>query len=230
MKNPTDSSFSLVASNVSKQYEVRNGARVNVLDNLNLTIECGEHIAITGASGSGKSTLLHILAGLERPSAGQVYVLGQNIDLLDHRSIATFRNQRLGFIYQHHHLIPELSAIENVALPAQIKGQTRKASFERADALLNEVLLAERKTHFPWQLSGGESQRCAIARALMNSPDVIFADEPTGNLDQNAADQVSELMMSSCRAQQATLIIVTHNLKLAERTDRKLTLSNGAIT
>jgi len=230
MNNPTDSSFSLVASNVSKQYEVRNGARVNVLDNLNLTIECGEHIAITGASGSGKSTLLHILAGLERPSAGQVYVLGQNIDLLDHRSIANFRNQRLGFIYQHHHLIPELSAIENVALPAQIKGQTRKASFERADALLNEVLLAERKTHFPWQLSGGESQRCAIARALMNSPDVIFADEPTGNLDQNAADQVSELMMSSCRAQQATLIIVTHNLKLAERTDRKLTLSNGAIT
>ncbi|MDC3343837.1 ABC transporter ATP-binding protein [Pseudomonadales bacterium] len=230
MNNPTDSSFSLVANNVSKQYEVRNGARVNVLDNLNLTIECGEHIAITGASGSGKSTLLHILAGLERPSAGQVYVLGQNIDLLDHRSIANFRNQRLGFIYQHHHLIPELSAIENVALPAQIKGQTRKASFERADALLNEVLLAERKTHFPWQLSGGESQRCAIARALMNSPDVIFADEPTGNLDQNAADQVSELMMSSCRAQQATLIIVTHNLKLAERTDRKLTLSNGAIT
>jgi lipoprotein-releasing system ATP-binding protein len=230
MNNPTDSSFSLVANNVSKQYEVRNGARVNVLDNLNLTIECGEHIAITGASGSGKSTLLHILAGLERPSAGQVYVLGQNIDLLDHRSIANFRNQRLGFIYQHHHLIPELSAIENVALPAQIKGQTLKASFERADALLNEVLLAERKTHFPWQLSGGESQRCAIARALMNSPDVIFADEPTGNLDQNAADQVSELMMSSCRAQQATLIIVTHNLKLAERTDRKLTLSNGAIT
>ncbi|MDA8626662.1 ABC transporter ATP-binding protein [Pseudomonadales bacterium] len=230
MNNPTDSSFSLVANNVSKQYEVRNGARVNVLDNLNLTIECGEHIAITGASGSGKSTLLHILAGLERPSAGQVYVLGQNIDLLDHRSIANFRNQRLGFIYQHHHLIPELSAIENVALPAQIKGQTRKASFERADALLNEVLLSERKTHFPWQLSGGESQRCAIARALMNSPDVIFADEPTGNLDQNAADQVSELMMSSCRAQQATLIIVTHNLKLAERTDRKLTLSNGAIT
>jgi len=230
MNNPTDSSFSLVANNVSKQYEVRNGARVNVLDNLNLTIERGEHIAITGASGSGKSTLLHILAGLERPSAGQVYVLGQNIDLLDHRSIANFRNQRLGFIYQHHHLIPELSAIENVALPAQIKGQTRKASFERADALLNEVLLAERKTHFPWQLSGGESQRCAIARALMNSPDVIFADEPTGNLDQNAADQVSELMMSSCRAQQATLIIVTHNLKLAERTDRKLTLSNGAIT
>ena len=230
MNNPTDSSFSLVANNVGKQYEVRNGARVNVLDNLNLTIECGEHIAITGASGSGKSTLLHILAGLERPSAGQVYVLGQNIDLLDHRSIAKFRNQRLGFIYQHHHLIPELSAIENVALPAQIKGQTRKASFERADALLNEVLLAERKTHFPWQLSGGESQRCAIARALMNSPDVIFADEPTGNLDQNAADQVSELMMSSCRAQQATLIIVTHNLKLAERTDRKLTLSNGAIT
>ena len=230
MNNPTDSSFSLVANNVSKQYEVRNGARVNVLDNLNLTIECGEHIAITGASGSGKSTLLHILAGLERPSAGQVYVLGQNIDLLDHRSIANFRNQRLGFIYQHHHLIPELSAIENVALPAQIKGQTRKASFERADALLNEVLLAERKTHFPWQLSGGESQRCAIARALMNSPDVIFADEPTGNLDQNAADQVSELMMSSCRAQQATLVIVTHNLKLAERTDRKLTLSNGAIT
>ena len=230
MNNPTDSSFSLVANNVSKQYEVRNGARVNVLDNLNLTIECGEHIAITGASGSGKSTLLHILAGLERPSAGQVYVLGQNIDLLDHRSIANFRNQRLGFIYQHHHLIPELSAIENVALPAQIKGQTCKASFERADALLNEVLLSERKTHFPWQLSGGESQRCAIARALMNSPDVIFADEPTGNLDQNAADQVSELMMSSCRAQQATLIIVTHNLKLAERTDRKLTLSNGAIT
>jgi len=230
MNNPTDSSFSLVANNVSKQYEVRNGARVNVLDNLNLTIECGEHIAITGASGSGKSTLLHILAGLERPSAGQVYVLGQNIDLLDHRSIANFRNQRLGFIYQHHHLIPELSAIENVALPAQIKGQTRKASFERAGALLNEVLLSERKTHFPWQLSGGESQRCAIARALMNSPDVIFADEPTGNLDQNAADQVSELMMSSCRAQQATLIIVTHNLKLAERTDRKLTLSNGAIT
>ena len=230
MNNPTDSSFSLVANNVSKQYEVRNGARVNVLANLNLTIECGEHIAITGASGSGKSTLLHILAGLERPSAGQVYVLGQNIDLLDHRSIANFRNQRLGFIYQHHHLIPELSAIENVALPAQIKGQTRKASFERADALLNEVLLAERKTHFTWQLSGGESQRCAIARALMNSPDVIFAYEPTGNLDQSAADQVSELMMSSCRAQQATLIIVTHNLKLAERTERKLTLSNGART
>jgi lipoprotein-releasing system ATP-binding protein len=202
---------------------------IKVLNELDLTLYQGEQIAITGASGSGKSTLLQILAGLERTDSGSVQLLQQSMHQMKDQDLARFRNHHLGFVYQFHHLIDDFTALENVALPARIKGLATTTANDQALAILAQMGLSDRLTHFPWQLSGGERQRCAIARALINQPEIIFADEPTGNLDQESARQVSELMMSLCRSNGATLILVTHNPHLAGQADRQLTLTGGAL-
>ena len=202
---------------------------IKVLNELDLTLYQGEQVAITGASGSGKSTLLQILAGLERTDSGSVQLLQQSMHQMKDQDLARFRNHHLGFVYQFHHLIDDFTALENVALPARIKGLATTTANDQALAILAQMGLSDRLTHFPWQLSGGERQRCAIARALINQPEIIFADEPTGNLDQESARQVSELMMSLCRSNGATLILVTHNPHLAGQADRQLTLTGGAL-
>jgi len=204
-------------------------AVIKVLNELDLTLYQGEQVAITGASGSGKSTLLQILAGLERTDSGSVQLLQQSMHQMKDQDLARFRNHHLGFVYQFHHLIDDFTALENVALPARIKGLATTTANDQALAILAQMGLSDRLTHFPWQLSGGERQRCAIARALINQPEIIFADEPTGNLDQESARQVSELMMSLCRSNGATLILVTHNPHLAGQADRQLTLTGGAL-
>ena len=221
--------FSVVAENIVKTYQHGQSGVVKVLSQLDLTIDQGEQVAITGASGSGKSTLLQILAGLEQADSGKVELLERSMHQIPDRALARFRNHHLGFIYQFHHLIDDFTALENVALPARIKGLTAASANEQALHILAEMGLSDRLTHFPCQLSGGERQRCAIARALINQPEIVFADEPTGNLDQESAHQVSELMMSLCRANGATLILVTHNPQLASQTDRQLTLAGGAL-
>ena len=220
---------SVVAKALVKSYPHGQAGMIKVLNGLDLAIHQGEQVAITGASGSGKSTLLQILAGLERTDSGSVQLLAQSMHQMKDRALAQFRNHHLGFIYQFHHLIDDFTALENVALPARIKGLTTTTANDQAMAILTNMGLSDRFSHFPWQLSGGERQRCAIARALINQPKIIFADEPTGNLDQESARQVSELMMSLCRSNDATLILVTHNPHLASLTDRQLTLVDGAL-
>jgi len=224
--NPTPS---VVANTLIKCYPHGQAGEVNVLNGLDLIIHQGEQVAITGASGSGKSTLLQILAGLERTDSGTVSLLEQSMHQMKDQDLARFRNHHLGFVYQFHHLIDDFTALENVALPARIKGLTTATANDQAIAILTQMGLSGRLSHFPWQLSGGERQRCAIARALINRPKIIFADEPTGNLDQESAQQVSDLMMSLCRSNAATLILVTHNPQLASQTDRQLTLVGGTL-
>ena len=218
--------FSVVAENLVKTYS---HGQVEVLSQLDLQINQGEQVAITGASGSGKSTLLQILAGLEQADSGTVQLLEQSMRHMKDRALARFRNLHLGFIYQFHHLIDDFTALENVALPGRIKGLDTETANEQGIRILEQMGLSDRLAHFPWQLSGGERQRCAIARALINNPEIIFADEPTGNLDQASAHQVSELMTSLCRSNGATLILVTHNPQLASQTDRQLTLVDGIL-
>ena len=220
---------SVVATTLIKSYHNGQAGMIKVLNELDLTLYQGEQVAITGASGSGKSTLLQILAGLERTDSGSVQLLQQSMHKMKDQDLARFRNHHLGFVYQFHHLIDDFTALENVALPARIKGLATTTANDQALAILAQMGLSDRLTHFPWQLSGGERQRCAIARALINQPEIIFADEPTGNLDQESARQVSELMMSLCRSNGATLILVTHNPHLAGQADRQLTLTGGAL-
>jgi lipoprotein-releasing system ATP-binding protein len=220
---------SVVATTLVKSYPHGQAGMIKVLNELDLTLYQGEQVAITGASGSGKSTLLQILAGLERTDSGSVQLLQQSMHQMKDQDLARFRNHHLGFVYQFHHLIDDFTALENVALPARIKGLATTTANDQALAILAQMGLADRLTHFPWQLSGGERQRCAIARALINQPEIIFADEPTGNLDQESARQVSELMMSLCRSNGATLILVTHNPHLAGQADRQLTLTGGVL-
>ena len=204
--------------------EFREGdSTLRVLDGLSLVIRAGECIAIVGASGSGKTTLLQILGGLDRPTAGQVRIQGRDIHSLGEAERGALRNRTMGFIYQFHHLLPEFSALENVAMPLLVRRLPVAEARERAAAVLEEVGLAQRLTHKPHQLSGGERQRAAVARAL------VFADEPTGNLDGRNAEQVFELLLRLNRERQTSLVIVTHDLRLAARMDRVLTLQQGKL-
>jgi len=221
---------SLIAENLIKDFEIPGQEPVRVLRDLNLTIESGEIVAITGASGSGKSTLLHVLAGLDQADEGRIQLLGQSLTDLSARDLAVFRNQKLGFVYQFHHLMAELSVLENVALPALIKGLKKTEANHQAKTLLKEVGLNHRLQHFPWQLSGGERQRCAIARALINQPSMLFADEPTGNLDHVAAEQASSLLIALSKDRGATVVLVTHNMSLAAKADRVLNLHEGRLS
>ncbi len=203
--------------------------RVEVLRGCSLGLDAGESLSVLGASGSGKSTLLHLLGTLDQPDAGELRF--DSLDLLETstRERSAFRRRELGFIFQFHHLLPEFSAEENVALPALIGKTGRKAAFDEARTLLESVGLNSRRDHRPGELSGGEQQRVAVARALMGEPRLLLADEPTGNLDARTGREVAELLISLCRKRNAGLVIVTHDRELADRADRSLVLEAGSL-
>jgi lipoprotein-releasing system ATP-binding protein len=204
-----------------------NGNQVEVLTGVDLDIRQGETLAVVGASGVGKSTLLHILGTLERPSAGKVRWEGEDVFALDDRSLAAFRNRKVGFVFQFHHLLAEFNALENVMMPGLIARLPQPVARERAEAILVRVGLKERLTHRVSTLSGGEQQRVAVARALMLEPEVLLADEPTGNLDPKSGARVQELILELNHERGLTSVIVTHNLAMARILDRQITLLDG---
>lgn len=224
----TDNASVLKAENVARTYE-QGDLSVNVLSDVSIHIRRGERVAIIGSSGSGKSTLLHVLGGLDTPNNGNVELAGQTVHGLSQAARGRLRNKHVGFVYQFHHLLPEFSAVENVAMPLLIGGTKPALAHEKAAQLLTRVGLGERLKHKPNELSGGERQRAAIARALVNSPDVVLADEPTGNLDEETAAKVYELMLELNRELGTSFLIVTHDSRLAARMDRIYRLSGGAL-
>ncbi|WP_211220140.1 ABC transporter ATP-binding protein [Hugenholtzia roseola] len=214
----------LKAEKIKKQY-----GNLAVLKGIDLSIETSEIVAITGASGAGKSTLLHILGTLDRPDSGAVFFKEQQISHLSASSLAQFRNQNIGFVFQFHNLLPEFSAIENVCLPAFIAGLGKKEAEKKAEKWLEKLGMAARAHHKPSELSGGEQQRVAVARALINSPAIIFADEPSGNLDEKNADQLHHLFFELRAEIGQTFVIVTHNTELANMADRRIVLEKGEV-
>ena len=202
---------------------------LQVLKKVSLSIENSKVVTIVGPSGAGKSTLLHIIGTLDKPDRGEVVIDGVNLNSLSDDKLAEFRNRHIGFVYQFHHLLPEFTALENVAMPALIAGKSRKESFKRAQELLDFLKLADRVGHKPAQLSGGEQQRVSVARALMNNPELILADEPSGNLDTENARKLHDLFFVLRDTFKQTFLIVTHNEELAQLSDRKIVLQDGIV-
>lgn len=221
--NSTDESVILSVHHLAKTF-TSGHLQVHVFRDLSFTVTAGESLAITGASGSGKSTLLHLLGGLDKASAGSVCLMGRDYSTLNERELSFWRNRYLGFVYQFHHLLPEFSALENVAMPLLIRRCCRAEALERAEKVLKDVGLQARLAHRPNELSGGERQRAAIARALVSEPACILADEPTGNLDSQTAQGVFALLQEQCRAAHLALVIVTHDAHIAAQSARQLHL------
>jgi len=219
----------LHCSQLSKSYKQGN-IETKVLDKLELSVNKGELIAIVGSSGCGKSTFLHIAGALDLPSSGEVFINDVSILSLSDKERATFRNQHIGFIYQFHHLMMEFTALENVAMPLLIRGDKPKQAIAAASEVLFQVGLAHRIDHRPSELSGGERQRTAIARALVTKPALILADEPTGNLDSDTAEQIYKLIRSLNQSVQTSFVVVTHDISLAMRMDRQLKLDHGKLS
>ena len=228
LNNAMNSSV-LACTNVVKTY-LQGKVGVPVLRGIDFSVQKSETIAIVGASGSGKSTLLHILGGLDALTAGEVTLLGERMDKLSAVAQGNLRNRALGFIYQFHHLLPEFSALENVAMPLVIRGEETKMAKDRAAEILNDVGLSHRLTHKPGELSGGERQRVAVARALVTHPACVLADEPTGNLDRGTADSVFELIMRLNAKYETALVMVTHDPQLAAKMSRKLVIADGKLS
>ena len=216
--------FVLEAKGLRKTYV---GLDVPVLNGIHLAIKEGEQIAIVGTSGSGKSTLLHLLGGLDAPSAGEVNVLGHSLMQMNETQRGELRNKSLGFVYQFHHLLPEFTAVENVALPLLIRRVAREEALASAAEILKKVGLGQRMEHMPGELSGGERQRAALARALVTKPQCILADEPTGNLDRHTAHTIFDLLLELNRSRVVSLVVVTHDLELAAKLNRQYKLVDG---
>ena len=214
----------LTARNIHKKY-----GTLEVLKGVDLEINKGEIVSIVGSSGAGKSTLLHILGTLDLADAGEIYLNNQRIDNLSGKKLARFRNTHIGFVFQFHHLLPEFNALENVSIPGWIAGKNKKEVTERAAFLLNQLGLSNRLENKPQQLSGGEQQRVAVARALVNNPQIVFADEPTGNLDSTNAKELHELFMRLRNEFDQTFLIVTHNEELALMSDRTIHMKDGKV-
>jgi lipoprotein-releasing system ATP-binding protein len=212
------------AENIHKSY-----GKLQVLKGVDLEVGKGEIISIVGASGAGKSTLLHIIGTIDKADRGKVMIDGQDVFRLKDRKLAEFRNKKIGFVFQFHHLLPEFTALENVCIPAFIAGVSKNSAEKKAAELLDFMGLSERKSHKPGELSGGEQQRVAIARALINSPAVILADEPSGNLDSKASEALHKLFFDLRDQLGQTFVIVTHNKELAEMTDKTFTIKDGVI-
>lgn len=228
-KESTYTNVSLLeAKNIYKSFQ-SGTSTIEVLRGITLTVQEGEIIIIMGPSGVGKSTLLNILGTLDRPTRGEIWFRGDNISNINEDRLARFRNRHIGFVFQFHHLLPEFTALENVIIPRMIKGRDWKSEENRARDLLNEVGLGSRLNHRPGQLSGGEQQRVAVARALMNSPQIIMADEPTGDLDMASSEALFDLLLSLNRKFNQTFIIVTHEPMFAKQADRVIHLWDGRI-
>lgn len=214
---------------LSANHLIKKYSSLTVVNGVSLTVQKGEIISVIGASGAGKSTLLHLLGALDKPDSGNVMIDGTDIFRLSAKKQAQFRNKHLGFVFQFHHLLPEFSAVENVAIPLWISGKGRKQALTEATEMLNIVGLGSRLDNKPGELSGGEQQRVAIARALINKPSIIMADEPTGNLDSANATAVHNLFLDLRRKYGHTVIMITHNEELAKMTDRTLVMKDGSI-
>jgi len=209
--------------NITKSFGKADNSLV-VLDNFSMNLNKGESLGLVGASGSGKSTLLHILSGLEQPNSGSVYIKGQNITDLNSDESSLFRSKEIGFVYQFHHLLPDLTAQENIALPAMLSGKSKQEAFEISDKLLRQVDLRRKKNNTPNELSGGERQRIAIARAMSNKPSCLFMDEPTGNLDTKNVENFMDLLMEMVATEKTALIIATHDNNVSSRLNSLLSL------
>lgn len=222
------SSIIIESKQLSKTYS-EGPNQVEVLSGIDLSVAAAERIAIVGASGSGKSTLLHLLGGLDLPSTGEVWVEGQQMSKLSDAARGVLRNQHLGFVYQFHHLLPEFTAVENVAMPLLIRGVDKSDAYQQASELLTRIGLGHRLEHRPTELSGGERQRAAIARALVTKPKCVLADEPTGNLDHRTANTVFEMILELNQQNDTALIMVTHDLELAAKMDKTYRIEDGKL-
>jgi lipoprotein-releasing system ATP-binding protein len=224
----TDGSPIIELKSLAKVY--KNGVEFRALDNANLVIEKGEFVAIVGPSGSGKSTLMHLIGLLDTPSSGTLFIDGKDVTKMSDKERSAMRNRMLGFIFQYHHLLPDFTALENVMMPLLIAGKSRDEAKSVAEKLLKEVGLADRIDHRPGELSGGQNQRVAVARALSCSPAIVLGDEPTGNLDTKTGDLIYELLRKLNREYNQTFIVVTHNEELAGKADRVIKIVDGKIT